>query len=88
MAVDPFGVTCAGCLDFAFQISVDTSAAGAGIFSTGLSRFFGYTTDAGYVTNSGDVVPNTVSRGPFGGGVTFLFNKPEPKLLHSDQQSL
>jgi hypothetical protein len=80
--VDPFSppTVCGGCLDFAFQITVDSSAAGAGIFSANLSRFFGYTTDVGYVTNSGDVAPNSVSRGPFGGGVTFLFNTADSAI--------
>ena len=45
--VDPFSppTVCGGCLDFAFQITVDSSAAGGGIFSANLGRFFGYTTD-------------------------------------------
>jgi len=74
--VDPFSTptVCAGCLDFAFQITVDSDSAGAGIFSANLGRFFDYTTDVGYVPDSGDVAPNSVSRGPLGGGVTFLFN--------------
>jgi len=80
--VDPFSspTVCGGCLDFAFQITVDSSAAGAGIFSANFARFFGYTTDVGYVTNSGDVAPNSVSRGPFGGGVTFLFNTADSAI--------
>ena len=78
--VDPFGVTCSGCLDFAFQITVDSSAADAGIFSANLARFFGYTTDVGYVSGSGNVAPNSVSRGPFGGGVTFLFNTADSAI--------
>jgi hypothetical protein len=80
--VDPFSTptVCAGCLDFAFQITVDSSAAGAGIFSANLARFFGYTTDVGYVTNSGAVAPNSVSRGSFGGGVTFLFNTADSAI--------
>jgi hypothetical protein len=77
--VDPLGVTCAGCLDFAFQISED-SGLSSGIFSTNLSAFFGYTTDVGYVDGTGamggsggDGNPVSVSRGPFGGGVGFNF---------------
>jgi hypothetical protein len=52
--VDPFSppTVCGGCLDFAFQITVDSSAAGGGIFSANFGRFFGYTTDVGYITNS------------------------------------
>jgi len=80
--VDPLGITCAGCLDFAFQINED-SGLSSGIFSTGLSAFFGYTTDVGYVdgtgnmgASGGDGNPISVSRGPFGGGVSFVFVTP------------
>jgi hypothetical protein len=80
--VDPLSTptVCAGCLDFAFQIIVDSSASGAGIFSANFGRFFDYTTDVGYVPDSGGVAPNSVSRGPFGGGVTFLFNTAETAI--------
>src|ERR1700756_3471753 len=48
VAVDPFGVTCAGCLDFAFEVDLNGGLS-SGIFSVGLSRYFGYTTDVGYI---------------------------------------
>jgi hypothetical protein len=43
--VDPLGVTCSGCLDFAFQVTVDPDLSYAAIFAMNLTRFFGYTTD-------------------------------------------
>lgn len=80
--VDPLGVTCAGCLDFAFQVTED-SGLSSGIFSLNMSRFFGYTTDVGYIAGTGDGGggpgngdPISVSRGPFGGGIGFTFSAP------------
>ena len=69
--VDPLGITCAGCLDFAFAVSVDPGLTNAAIFSMNLGRYFNYTTDVGYVIDSGDLAPNSISRGPFGGGIGF-----------------
>lgn len=78
--VDPFGVTCSGCLDFAFV--VNNTSAGWGMFSLQLARFNGYTTDVGYVMNSGgNVDPVSVTRGPVGGNISFLFNTPTSVLL-------
>jgi hypothetical protein len=71
--VDPLGITCAGCLDFAFQVSVDPNSPDFA-FSVNLARFFGYTTNVGYVLNSGGagaLDPNAVSRTPFGVGFAF-----------------
>jgi hypothetical protein len=70
VAVDPFGVTCSGCLDFGLQITNDPGSRGA-IFGLNFARFPGYTTDVGYVTDSGGLSPTTVSRGPLGGGIGF-----------------
>lgn len=70
VAVDPFGVTCSGCLDFGFEITNDPVSGGA-IFGLNFARFFGYTTDVGYVPDSGGIAPTNVSRGPFGGGIGF-----------------
>jgi hypothetical protein len=78
--VDPLGATCSGCLDFAFQVTVDPDLSDA-IFAMTLGRFFGYTTDVGYVDGSGDIAPNSVSRGPFGGGVSFIFNTRASVLI-------
>ncbi len=82
VAVDPFGVTCAGCLDFAYQISLD-SGLSAGIFTSSVGRFGGYSTDVGYITGTGnmgggggDGAPISVNRGPFGGGIGFIFVQP------------
>ncbi len=70
--VDPLGITCAGCLDFGFSVTLDAGLpATDGIFFLTLSRFFGYTTDVGYISNSGAVAPVSVSRGPGGNGITF-----------------
>lgn len=71
--VDPFGVTCSGCLDFAYQVTLDPNSYFV-IGQLGVSRFFGYSTDVGYVNESGDVAPNLVNRGPAGGGVFFQFS--------------
>ena len=80
--VDPLGVTCAGCLDFAFQINEDPGLS-SGIFNVVLSQFTGFTTDAGYIIGTGHMGgsggngdPISISRGPLGGGVGFLFSSP------------
>jgi len=77
--VDPFGVTCSGCLDFAFQVSLDPGLE-SGIFHVNLAEFFNYSTDVGYIEGTGvmggsggDGTPTSVNRGPLGGTVTFLF---------------
>jgi len=72
--VDPFGITCSGCLDFAFVVDEDPLLS-SGIFALGPSRFFGYATDVGYIDGTG-ITPISVSRGPFGGGITFNFVTP------------
>jgi len=61
-------------LDFAFTVTVDPGLSNTAIFAMNLSRFVGYTTDVGYVDGSGEIAPNSVSRGPFGGGIGFNFN--------------
>lgn len=80
--VDPLGVTCTGCLDFAFQINLNANSLD-NIFALGLASFFGYSTDAGYVSNSGDVATDSVLRGPLGGPVFFLFTDPVLTPGHS-----
>ena len=77
--VDPLGVTCSGCLDFAFQVSLDPLLE-SGIFHVNLAEFFNYSTDVGYIEGTGvmggsggDGNPTSVNRGPLGGTVTFLF---------------
>jgi hypothetical protein len=79
--VDPFGVTCSGCLDFAFEVTIDTGLSNAAIFAMNFARFFGYTTDVGYVNGSGSGAPNSVSRGPGGGGIGFNFNTMSSVLI-------
>ncbi len=80
VVVDPLGVTCSGCLDFAFQVSEDPGLS-SGIFNMSLANFRGYTTDAGYIAGSGSMGGNggngdpiSVNRGPLGGTVGFVFS--------------
>jgi hypothetical protein len=72
VAVDPFGVTCAGCLDFAFQLSNDPTSLYP-IFAVNVSQYFGVATDVGYLEGEGDTFPVSVARGPGGGGIGFSF---------------
>lgn len=58
VAVDPFGLTCAGCLDFAFTVSVGPGE--AGIFAVGLGLFGGFTTSVGYIVD-----PDPHAKSPF-----------------------
>ena len=69
--VDPFDVTCSGCLDFAFVVNEDPLLS-SGIFDAGLSGFLGYTTDVGYIDDTG-TAPIFVNRGTFGNDITFEF---------------
>jgi hypothetical protein len=71
--VDPFGITCTGCLDFAFQIGLNANSNFL-LNSLALQEFFGYTTDVGYVVGSGDLDPSHVTRGPAGGQVVFDYS--------------
>lgn len=77
--VDPLGVTCAGCLDFAYQLSNDPSSLYP-IFAVNLARYFDFATNAGYVHFSdpdigsdGDTAPVSVTRAPAGGQIGFSF---------------
>jgi len=83
VAVDPFGVTCAGCLDFAYKISLDSGLSDA-IFGVNVARYVGFTTDVGYVSGSGDVAPDKVNRidAIHGGIVGFFFGSSgDPSLF-------
>lgn len=82
VAVDPFGVTCSGCLDFAYQVSLNPGLS-AGINHLTLLRYAGYSTDIGYIAgtghmggNGGNGVPIFVHRGPLGGPLSFVFASP------------
>lgn len=77
---DQLGLGCKGCLDFAFVVNLDPNQSGA-VFAMNLSRFFGYTTDVGYVQQAEDDAPNSVQRGPFGGSIGFNFNTKETALV-------
>jgi hypothetical protein len=70
--VDHFGLTCGGCLDFAYQVENDVSSKDV-ITRVGLTPFTGYTTDVNYVLTSGNVDPTSASRGLLG-AVSFFFN--------------
>ncbi len=79
VAVDPFGVTCSGCLDFAYQVTLNPGLS-SGIFNLNVGSYVGYSTDVGYISGSGEMGggggigdPILVNRGPFGGGVQFVF---------------
>lgn len=69
--VDPLGVTCSGCLDFAIKISVNSGSPGL-IDDVFYGAWGGYTTDVGYVTGSGGGFdPSSVSRGAAGVDMQF-----------------
>lgn len=74
VVTDPLGITCSGCLDFAFQLTLDPGLT-AGIFNSNLARFRGYMTDVGYIGGSG-IAPISVQRGSFGGMIGFVFASP------------
>lgn len=87
VALDPFGVTCPTCLDFAFQVS-NNPYLSSGISSAVLVSFAGYTTDVGYIDGtgynpccSGNGDPIKVIRGAGGSQVRFVFaslTNPDP----------
>lgn len=69
--VDPFGLTCARCLDFAVRVSLDPGLE-AGIFGIGIGPFVGFTTDVGYIIDGSDISPGLALRsGGVGFGVGF-----------------
>jgi hypothetical protein len=72
--VDPFGLACAGCLDFAFFASVEAPS-NSSISFLYLTGFAGYTTDVGEVRDGID--PGLVGRSPLsvdgGGDISFNF---------------
>jgi hypothetical protein len=86
--VDPFGITCAGCLDFAYRISLDPNLSHP-IFNLNLARYVGFTTDVGYVSGSGDVAPDSVNRidAIHGGIVGFFFGNSANPLLFPGERS-
>jgi PEP-CTERM motif len=82
VAVDPFGITCAGCLDFYFQLTVDSGIA-TGVVSAVLSSFLGFSTDVNYIEGSankppladgGDGNPTRAFRSLGGGFVGIVFD--------------
>jgi hypothetical protein len=65
VAVDPFGVTCTGCLDFFFQVGEDSTSTDS-IIRIGLDGLFpSFSDNVGYATESGgtEVAPTSASFG-------------------------
>jgi hypothetical protein len=62
VAVDPFGLTCAGCLDFYFSVHVDGGLT-AGINFLLATSFKGFATSVGYIDEDGVKTPLSASRG-------------------------
>src|ERR1700730_4054976 len=50
--VDPFGITCSGCLDFAFQVELDEPSPSS-INQLVMASFFGRSADVGYAVGFG-----------------------------------
>lgn len=74
VVVDPFGVTCAGCLDFALQITVNSGSPGSiqTVFDSGLLvGGIPSAVDVGYVSGTGNVAPSAVGYGPAGQDMGF-----------------
>jgi hypothetical protein len=85
VAVDPFGVTCTGCLDFFFQVG-NHSGSTLDITSVGLDGLFpSFSDNVGYATEAGgvEIAPISASFG------TALPNAPitEFLTLHPGQDS-
>ncbi len=79
VAVDPFGITCSGCLDFAYQVSLDPGLS-AGIFQLTMGWYYGYSMDVGYIEGTGHMggsggngIPVSVFLGTRGGTPHFVF---------------
>lgn len=65
VAVDPFGITCSGCLDFFFQVGEDDTSTGS-ITRMGLDGLFpSFSDNVGYATESGgiEVAPTSAAFG-------------------------
>lgn len=84
---DPFGLTCATCLDFAFQISVDPASSFA-IYQAILTNFAGFTVNVGYATDTGDIIPDAMGRGSAGGGIGVVFGSSGSPTLGPDESSV
>jgi PEP-CTERM motif len=84
---DPFGLTCPTCLDFAFQVSVDNTSSYS-VYQAILGSFAGLTVNVGYAIESGDIVPNSATRGAPGIGVGFHFGTDANPTLGPNQESV
>jgi hypothetical protein len=72
--VDPFGITCSGCLDFAIQVSINPGSSGVidRVFNGGLLvNSLPAATDVGYASGTGSIAPTLVNYGPAGEDMGF-----------------
>jgi PEP-CTERM motif len=73
--IDPFGLTCATCLDFLYAVQLDDDVRG-GIVDLSPGLFTGFDTSVAYVSDTG-IVPLDTFRGPGGGAyLDFTFVQP------------
>ena len=76
--VDPFGLTCAGCLDFFWDVTLD-SGLQSGVNATAMSAFKGFTTNVGYLAASGNT-PALAQRSASASLVSFFLPFPDHAL--------
>jgi len=85
---DPSNVFCAGCLDFFFEVTLNTTSMDSLARATA-SSFSGFMTDVGYTTGpgsiSGGILPTTVDRSKSGSVVGFNF--PVPNSVNPGQSA-
>ena len=84
---DPFGLTCAGCLDFAFHITVDP-ASSFSVYQAVLNDFADFTVNVGYGVGTGAVIPDSAFRGGAGHSVGFFFGTSANPTLGPDEDSV
>ena len=75
VSMDPDNTFGAGDLTWYIEITNDRSS-GQALETVSASSFKGFMTDVGYTTTVAGVTPATVSRGPSGATVNFLFPAP------------
>ena len=84
---DPFGLTCPTCLDFAFQVT-NFSVSSFSVYQAVLGSFAGFTVNVGYAIDTGDIVPDSATRGGAGLGVGFHFGTDANPTLGPNQDSV
>jgi hypothetical protein len=73
--VDPFGITCAGCLDFFYQVDLNPNSVGA-LWDVGGGGFAGFDTTVGWLFNgegATQVSPFDTTRSLDGDSIVFRF---------------